>query len=111
MRVGARSHVERAGGEHYLELDPPLAQPLLVHVLSDRLEHSAGRLEAVSQRIVGGERAVDLLVEQPGFEIPVQIRLAVARNLLLRRDEGRIEVERDPGMALNLYSAFVAAKE
>src|SRR5262245_50880921 len=88
------SHVQRTGDEYFLELDPALAQALLVHVLSDRLEHGAGCFEPVSQRIVGGERAVDLLVEQSGFEIPMQIRLAGARNLILRRDEGRIEVER-----------------
>src|SRR4029453_9931030 len=34
VRHMTRSHVERAGDEYFLELDPTLAQPLLVHVLS-----------------------------------------------------------------------------
>src|SRR5204862_7231928 len=60
----AKSHIERADDEQFLELDPPRAQPLLVHVLGDRFEHRAGCLEAVSQRIVVGQRAVDALIEQ-----------------------------------------------
>src|SRR5262249_29704019 len=52
----AESHLERARGEQFLELAPPGAQPLLVHVLGDRFEHGAGSLEAVSQRIVVGQR-------------------------------------------------------
>src|SRR5438445_193958 len=96
----AKSHIERAGDEQFLELDPPRAQPLLVHVFGDRFEHHAGCLEAVSQRIVIGQRAVDARIEQSRFEIPLQMGLAVARYFLLRRHECRIKVECDPGVAL-----------
>src|SRR5947199_6034605 len=96
----AKSHIERAGDEQFLELDPPRAQPLLVHVFGDRFEHRAGCLEAISQRIVVGQHAVDALIEQSCFEIPLQMGLAVARDFLLRRHECRIKVECEPGMAL-----------
>src|SRR5260221_14795123 len=94
------SHVERAGGEYFLKLDPARAQSLFVHVLRDGLEHRPRGLEAVTQRIVVGERALDAAVEQSGFEIPVQVSIAAARNFLLRRSERRIEIERDTGLAL-----------
>src|SRR5215467_4885353 len=67
------SHVERAGGEQFLKLDPARAQSLLVHVLRDGLEHRPRGLEAITQRIIVGERALDAVVEQSGFEIPVQV--------------------------------------
>src|SRR5262249_35648066 len=95
-----RSHVERAGGEYFLKLDPSRAQSLLVHVLRDGLEHRLRSLEAVTQRIVVSERALDAAVEQSGFEIPVQVCVAVTSDFLLRGGERRIEIERDPGMAL-----------
>src|SRR6476646_3796272 len=94
------SHVERAGREDFLELDAARAQALLVDILRDRLEHRPRGLEAVGERIVLGQRALDAAVEQAAFEVPVQIRAAGAGDLLLRSDEGGIEVERDPGTAL-----------
>ena len=77
-----------------------------MHVLRDGLQHRPRGLEAISQRIIVGERALDTAVEQSGFEIPVQVCVAVARNLLLRRSERRIEIERDPGMALQQRAPY-----
>src|SRR6185436_13755648 len=95
-----RSNVQRAGREDLLELHPARAQALFVDVLRDGLQHGACGLEPVGERIVLRERALDAAVEQAAFEVPVQIRAPGVRDLLLRGDEGGIEVERDPGTAL-----------
>src|SRR5262245_62336864 len=75
-------------------------------ILRDGLEHRPRGLEAVTQRVILGERALDAAVEQSGFEIPVQICAAVTSNFLLRRSERRIEIERDPGMALQQRAPY-----
>src|SRR5262245_49146447 len=93
-------YVERAGREDFLERNQARGEALLVHVLRDGCQHRPRRFEAVGERIVLGERALDAAVDQSGLEVPMQIRPAVAGDLLLRRHEGGVEVERDPGMAL-----------
>src|SRR5262245_32249464 len=106
LRVGERrkavssSHVERAGREDLVERNQARGEALLVHVLRDGCQNRSRRLEAVGERIMLGERALGAGVEQSALEVPMQIRPAVARDLLLRRHEGRVEVERYPGMAL-----------
>ena len=52
------------------------------------LEHRARRLEAVGERIVLGQRALDAAVEQAAFEVPVQIRAAGAGDLLAATYDG-----------------------